>query len=137
ISCIYGPRQFGDEDQGWLAHFIISAGTGAPITIYGDGKQVRDVLFVEDLVRALRGAVDKISVTAGKVYNIGGGPANTLSVWQEFGRLLAELSGEAGTVSYRDWRPGRQPLSAGGIRDVLLDIGWKPGLEQKGGIPPV
>src|SRR5258708_1788416 len=78
MSCIYGPRQFGNEDQGWLAHFIISAGTGAPITIYGDGEQVRDVLFVEDLVRALRGAVDKISVTAGKVYNIGGGAGENL-----------------------------------------------------------
>ena len=134
MSCIYGPRQFGNEDQGWLAHFIISAGTGAPITIYGDGKQVRDVLFVEDLVRALRGAVDKISVTAGKVYNIGGGPANTLSVWQEFGRLLAELSGEAVTVSYRDWRPGDQPCYVSDIRNVGRDLGWKPEVDKRAGI---
>ncbi len=134
MSCIYGPRQFGNEDQGWLAHFIISAGTGAPITIYGDGKQVRDVLFVEDLVRALRGAVDKISVTAGKVYNIGGGPANTLSVWQEFGRLLAELSGEAVTVSYRDWRPGDQPCYVSDIRSVGRDLGWKPEVDKRAGI---
>jgi len=134
MSCIYGPRQFGNEDQGWLAHFIISAATGAPITIYGDGKQVRDVLFVEDLVRALRGAVDKISVTAGKVYNIGGGPANTLSVWQEFGRLLAELSGEAVTVSYRDWRPGDQPCYVSDIRNVGRDLGWKPEVDKRAGI---
>ncbi len=134
MSCIYGPRQFGNEDQGWLAHFIISAGTGAPITIYGDGKQVRDVLFVEDLVRALRGAVDKISVTAGKVYNIGGGPANTLSVWQEFGRLLAELSGEAVTVSYRDWRPGDQPCYVSDIRNVGRDLGWTPEVDKRAGI---
>ena len=134
MSCIYGPRQFGNEDQGWLAHFIISAGTGAPITIYGDGKQVRDVLFVEDLVRALRGAVDKISVTAGKVYNIGGGPANTLSVWQEFGQLLAELNGEAVRVSYRDWRPGDQPCYVSDIRNVGRDLGWTPEVDKRAGI---
>ena len=134
MSCIYGPRQFGNEDQGWLAHFIISAGTGAPITIYGDGKQVRDVLFVEDLVRALRGAADKINVTAGKVYNIGGGPSNTLSVWQEFGQLLAELNGEAVRVSYRDWRPGDQPCYVSDIRNVGRDLGWKPEVDKRAGI---
>jgi|GraSoiStandDraft_55_1057291.scaffolds.fasta_scaffold217394_1 CDP-paratose 2-epimerase len=134
MSCIYGPRQFGNEDQGWLAHFIISAATGAPITIYGDGKQVRDILFVEDLVRALRGATDKISVTAGKVYNIGGGPSNTLSVWQEFGQLLAELSGEAVTVSYRDWRPGDQPCYVSDIRNVCRDLGWTPEVDKRAGI---
>jgi CDP-paratose 2-epimerase len=134
MSCIYGPRQFGNEDQGWLAHFIISAGTGAPITIYGDGKQVRDVLFVEDLVRALRGAVDKITVTAGKVYNIGGGPSNTLSVWKEFGQLLAELNGEAVRVSYRDWRPGDQPCYVSDIRNVGRDLGWTPEVDKRAGI---
>ena len=134
MSCIYGPRQFGNEDQGWLAHFIISAGTGAPITIYGDGKQVRDVLFVEDLVRALRGAVDKISVTAGKVYNIGGGPSNTLSVWKEFGQLLAELNGQAVRVSYRDWRPGDQPCYVSDIRNVCRDLGWTPEVDKRAGI---
>src|SRR4029453_7027431 len=72
MSCIYGPRQFGNEDQGWVAHFIIAAITGRPITIYGDGKQVRDILFVDDLVRALRLAVDRIDSTAGEVFNIGG-----------------------------------------------------------------
>src|SRR5260370_41889953 len=77
MSCIYGPRQFGNEDQGWLAHFLIAALTGHPITIYGNGKQVRDVLFVDDLVRALRLAAEKIDVTAGQVFNIGGGPSNT------------------------------------------------------------
>src|SRR5216683_121933 len=89
MSCIYGPRQFGTEDQGWVAHFIISALTGRPITIYGDGKQVRDVLYVSDLVRAFRLAVSRIDRTAGQVFNIGGGPANTLAVWTEFGEMLA------------------------------------------------
>ncbi len=134
MSCIYGPRQFGNEDQGWLAHFIISAATGASITIYGDGKQVRDVLFVEDLVKALRGAADKIDVTAGKVYNIGGGRSNTLSVWQEFGPLLAELNGEPVAVTYDDWRPGDQPCYVSDIRTVGRDLGWKPEVDKKVGI---
>src|SRR5262245_40595332 len=86
MSCIYGPRQFGNEDQGWVAHFLIAGLTEQPLKIYGDGKQVRDLLFVEDLVRALRLAAKKIDATAGQVFNIGGGPANSLSVWREFGR---------------------------------------------------
>src|SRR5262245_52304365 len=73
MSCIYGPRQFGNEDQGWVAHFMIAAATGRPLTIYGDGKQVRDVLFVEDLVKALRLAADRIDRSAGQLYNLGGG----------------------------------------------------------------
>src|SRR4029079_7417490 len=77
MSCIYGPRQFGNEDQGWVAHFIIASMTGKPITIYGDGKQVRDILFIDDLVRAFRMAAEKIGVTAGQVFNIGGGVSNT------------------------------------------------------------
>src|SRR5215510_13609407 len=81
MSCIYGPHQFGNEDQGWVAHFIIGAVTDKPLTIYGDGKQVRDVLFVEDLVQAFRLATERIGTTAGEVYNIGGGPTNALAVW--------------------------------------------------------
>src|SRR6266403_3986984 len=88
MSCIAGPRQFGTEDQGWMAHFIISALKRQPITIYGDGKQVRDVLFVDDLVRAFRLAVENIDTVAGEVFNIGGGLANVLSVWAEFSRFL-------------------------------------------------
>src|SRR5262244_2669798 len=87
MSCVAGPRQFGTEDQGWVAHFIISALTGRPITIYGNGKQVRDVLFVDDLVRAFRLAVEKIDRVGGEVFNIGGGRLNALSVWSEFSRL--------------------------------------------------
>jgi CDP-paratose 2-epimerase len=75
MSCIYGPRQFGTEDQGWLAHFTIASETERPITIYGNGKQVRDILYIDDLVKAFRLAVDNIDITAGQVYNIGGGPA--------------------------------------------------------------
>src|SRR6185295_3483301 len=88
MSCIYGPRQFGNEDQGWVAHFLIAAATGKPITIYGNGKQVRDLLFVDDLVRAFQLAAERIDVTAGRVYNIGGGPANSISIWRELGPRL-------------------------------------------------
>src|SRR5215212_1524192 len=78
-SCIYGPRQFGIEDQGWVAWFIIAAVTGRPITIYGDGKQVRDILNVDDLLNAYDAAIQNIEVASGKVYNIGGGPDNVLA----------------------------------------------------------
>src|ERR1051325_9171384 len=80
MSCIYGPHQFGNEDQGWVAHFALSALRGQPITVYGNGKQVRDILFVEDLVEAFERAAEAIETTRGQVYNIGGGPANSLSL---------------------------------------------------------
>jgi CDP-paratose 2-epimerase len=134
MSCIYGPRQFGNEDQGWIAHFLIAAATGTPITIYGNGKQVRDVLFVEDLVRAFRLAVEKINVTAGQVYNIGGGPSNRLAVWSEFGDLLAELKGEPVPVRYGPWRPGDQPCYVSDIRKASSEMGWTPQVDKRTGI---
>jgi len=79
-SCIYGPRQFGIEDQGWVAWFTISAVTGRKINIYGDGKQVRDMLHVEDLVKAYEAAIERSEEMNGKIYNVGGGPANTRSI---------------------------------------------------------
>jgi len=134
MSCIYGPRQFGNEDQGWLAHFMISAATGQPITIYGNGKQVRDVLYVEDLVRALRLAGEKIDNVAGEVFNIGGGPENTLSVWKEFGELLADLSGETVPVRYGEWRPGDQPCYISDIRKAMRMLDWKPQVDKNHGV---
>ena len=100
MSCIYGTRQFGNEDQGWVAHFLIAAVLGRPITIYGDGKQVRDLLYVDDLVRAFELAWDRFDTTAGRVYNIGGGAVNTLAVWTEFGPLLADLLGRPVPVEF-------------------------------------
>jgi CDP-paratose 2-epimerase len=134
MSCIYGPRQFGNEDQGWVAHFLISAVTGQPITIYGDGRQVRDVLFVDDLVRALRLAVEKIYVTAGQIYNIGGGPNNALSVWTEFGALLADLMGRRISVRFADWRPGDQLCYISDIRRANEHMGWQPQIDKETGI---
>jgi CDP-paratose 2-epimerase len=134
MSCIYGPRQFGTEDQGWLAHFMISAVTGRPITIYGDGKQVRDILFIDDLVRAFRLAVEKIDTTAGQVYNIGGGPSNKVSVWREFGAFLAELRGAHMPVCFDQWRPGDQLCYVSDIGKANLHMGWQPKIDWKTGI---
>ena len=106
-SCIYGPRQFGIEDQGWIAWMTIAAVTGKPITIYGDGKQVRDVLHVSDLLNAYDAAIEKIDRAHGQVYNMGGGPRNVLAVWAEFGPILERLLGRKLEVAHADWRPAR------------------------------
>jgi CDP-paratose 2-epimerase len=134
MSCIYGPRQFGTEDQGWLAHFIISALKRQQITIYGNGKQVRDVLFVDDLVRAFRLAVDNIDKVAGEVFNVGGGPLNTLSVWAEFGELLSTLAGKKIEVKFGDWRPGDQPCYVSDIQKISDCLGWRPLVDKETGI---
>jgi CDP-paratose 2-epimerase len=125
-SCIYGYRQFGIEDQGWVAWFIIAAIKGRPIRIYGNGKQVRDVLFIEDLLDAYGALVDNIDVSAGQIYNIGGGPENTMSIWTEFGPRLEALLGRPIPVAHGDWRPGDQPVYISDIRKVEREIGWKP-----------
>src|SRR5262249_19630257 len=134
MSCIYGPHQFGNEDQGWVAHFLISALMNRPIAIYGSGKQVRDVLYVDDLVRALRMAVENIGATRGQVFNIGGGPENTLSVWHEFGGLLARLKGDEIPVRFGSWRPGDQPCYVSDIRKAERYLGWKPRVGTTTGI---
>jgi len=133
-SCIYGPRQFGIEDQGWVAWFVIAAILGRPITIYGDGKQIRDVLFVGDLMEAYDLAIERIDRAAGKVYNIGGGPENTLSIWQEFGPLLQELLGREIPIARDEWRPGDQKVYISDIRKAESELGWKPKTSVQEGI---
>ncbi len=125
-SCIYGPRQFGVEDQGWVAWFIIAALQGRPLTIYGDGKQIRDLLWVDDLLDAYDAAIARIDRTAGQVYNVGGGPANTLAIWREFGPLLEALVGHPLTVTWGDWRPGDQRVYVSDIRKAGRELGWQP-----------
>lgn len=131
-SCIYGTRQFGVEDQGWVAWMIIAAVTGKPITIYGDGKQIRDVLFVEDLLNAYDAAVAQIGQAAGRVYNVGGGPANTMSIWTEFGPKLEKLLGTPIPVGRGDWRPGDQKVFVADVRKAKVELGWEPkvGVEE-------
>ena len=133
-SCIYGPRQFGIEDQGWVAWFIIAAVTGRPITVYGDGKQVRDILYVEDLLDAYDMGVEKIDAASGQVYNLGGGPENVMSVWAEFGPILRELLGKSIEVGRGDWRPGDQRVFYADIRKAEQALGWKPKVGVKEGI---
>lgn len=133
-SCIYGYRQFGIEDQGWVAWFIIAALKGRPITIYGNGKQVRDVLFIEDLLDAYEAMVRHIDRAAGQVYNIGGGPANSISIWTEFGQHLEAQLGRPVEVRYGAWRPGDQQIYVSDIRKAEAELGWKPRTAVKEGI---
>jgi CDP-paratose 2-epimerase len=133
-SAIYGERQFGVEDQGWLAHFVICATLGRPVTIYGDGKQVRDMLYVGDLVRAFERAVSQIDSVRGRVYNIGGGPGFTLTIWSETGPMLEKLSGHKIDVRYGKWRPGDQRVYVSDIRKAQHELGWKPEVPPKEGL---
>jgi len=131
-SCIYGIRQFGVEDQGWLAWFVIAALTGRPITIYGNGKQVRDVLFIDDLLDAYDAAFGHIKTSAGQIFNIGGGRDNSIAVWTEFRPLLENLLGKPIKTRVREWRPGDQPVFISDIRKAQSLLGWQPkiGVEQ-------
>ncbi|MGE5251695.1 MAG: GDP-mannose 4,6-dehydratase [Bacteroidota bacterium] len=133
-SCIYGPRQFGVEDQGWVAWFIIAAVLGRPITIYGDGKQVRDVLHVEDLLDAYDAAIAQIDRARGEVYNMGGGAGNVLAVWAEFGPMLEKLLGRPIPVRRGDWRPGDQRVFYADTRKAERELGWKPRIDLEEGI---
>ena len=133
-SCIYGPRQFGIEDQGWVAWFLIAAVTGRPITIYGDGKQVRDVLWVEDLLDLYQAAVERIEASTGQAYNVGGGPENTLAVWSELGPMLEALLGHKVEVARGDWRPGDQRIFVADIRKAERELGWRPRVGKEEGV---
>lgn len=126
MSCIYGPRQFGTEDQGWVAHFMLAVAGGRPLTIYGNGKQVRDLLFVDDLVDAFKLAALHIDQTAGNVYNIGGGPANSVSIWHELRPKLETFATNPLHVTHDDWRPGDQPVYVSDTRKAFRDFSWKP-----------
>lgn len=124
-SCIYGYRQFGVEDQGWVAWFMIACQTGRPITVYGDGKQSRDILFVDDLLNAFDLAAENIQKTEGRVYNIGGGAGNVLSLLE----LLDYLNRRQGKpIAYRrdDWRPGDQKVFVSDIARARAEFGWSP-----------
>ncbi len=131
MSCIYGTRQFGFEDQGWVAHFIISNIMKRAITIYGDGKQVRDALYVDDLVEAY----DKFYTSGIKsgVYNIGGGPNNTMSLL-EFIDILEKLTGFKMKYKFSDWRPSDQKVYISDISKISRELNWKPKLNPNEGI---
>jgi CDP-paratose 2-epimerase len=125
LSCTYGTRQFGNEDQGWIAHFVISACLGRPLTIYGDGRQVRDALYVDDLLDAFNLATDHADRIRGAVFNIGGGPQHTISVLELVGLLEARL-GRRVDVRFDAWRPGDQRVYISDIRRARQVLGWSP-----------
>jgi CDP-paratose 2-epimerase len=124
-SCIYGPHQHGLEDQGWVAWFAIRALEGEPVTIFGDGRQIRDVLYVGDLVAAYDAAVTHVDRTCGRAYNVGGGPGNTLSLL-ELVALLREDHGCTLEYELSEWRPGDQLVFVGDVSRAHADFGWKP-----------
>ncbi len=132
-SCIYGPRQFGVEDQGWLAWFVIAALKGKELRIYGDGKQVRDVLHVSDLINAMMLACANTEAY-GQVFNMGGGPENSISVWSEFGPILKKLIGNDLEVTYHPWRPGDQKIYISDTSYAKQLLGWKPKINVENGI---
>jgi CDP-paratose 2-epimerase len=124
-SCIYGPWQYGNEDQGWIAHFLIRALRGEPITLYGDGRQVRDVLFVDDLLELYDAALAAPEKIAGRAFNVGGGPGLTVSLL-EFLEHLRTAEGLEVEVSFGDWRPGDQRVYVSDVRRVADELGWRP-----------
>jgi len=133
MSCIYGPHQFGTEDQGWVAHFLIQTLRGRPLVLYGDGLQVRDILFVEDLVDAMLLAHDRIDETAGEAFNIGGGPANTISLI-ELLDLIADVSGDRAAFGMEPWRPADQRYYVSNTGKFERLTGWRPRVGVKTGV---
>jgi CDP-paratose 2-epimerase len=133
-SCIYGPRQFGIEDQGWVAWFVIAAIFNKPITIFGDGKQVRDLLFIDDLLDAYDSVLENPKGAFGQVFNLGGGSKNVMSVWKEFGPILTELLGRKVPVKTGGWRPGDQRIYVSDIRKANRILNWNPQITVQEGI---
>jgi CDP-paratose 2-epimerase len=133
MSCIYGPRQFGTEDQGWVAHFILRALRGERITLYGDGMQVRDVLFVEDLVDAFLLAEQNAARLKGRAFNMGGGPGNAISL-QDLLDRIEQLHGKRPPVSFDAWRTGDQRYYVSDTRAFQRETGWQAKVAAADGI---
>jgi CDP-paratose 2-epimerase len=131
MSCIFGTRQFGMEDQGWVAWFTIAALTGKPLTVFGDGKQVRDLLWVDDLIAAYQAFLG--SDRPHGVYNMGGGPENTLSLLELLKQLKTKAGGEI-PVSFDDWRPSDQRVYISNISHAQAELGWKPRVSPSQGV---
>jgi len=133
MSCIYGPHQFGTEDQGWIAHFLIRALEGEPIVLYGDGRQVRDILFVDDLVSAMLLAQRNIDCIAGQAFNIGGGTENTVSLL-ELLEIMERLHGTRPDVTFNDWRTGDQRYYVSNTAKFREATGWRQSVSVESGV---
>jgi CDP-paratose 2-epimerase len=135
MSCIYGQRQMGTEDQGWVAHFLIRALEGKPITIYGDGRQVRDILDVEDAVNAYVAALANIGRVQGRAFNLGGGPANAISLLQLIDEIRA-ITGREVPLDFEDWRQGDQRWFVADTSAARSELnlrkfrGWREGVAR-------
>jgi len=132
-SCIYGKQQFGTEDQGWVAHFVISAMRHRRITIFGNGKQTRDILYIDDLLAAYELAINTIDITRGNTYNIGGGPSNTISLLELIQYLEEKLAIQV-KYSFEDARPGDQKIYVSDIRKAQAEFGWQPRISWEQGL---
>jgi CDP-paratose 2-epimerase len=132
-SCIYGTRQFGIEDQGWIAWFCVAVTTGQPFTIFGDGRQIRDALWVEDLVELYERAVERADAVKGEVFNVGGGPSNTLSLLELVAKL-GERFGRRLDPAFADWRPGDQRVFVADVRKAGRLLGWRPRVSVEEGV---
>jgi len=133
MSCIYGPHQMGNEDQGWVAHFLIRALRGETITLFGDGKQVRDVLFVDDLTDAMVRVSERAHQLSGRAFNVGGGPGNTISLL-ELLELISDMTGQRATVDFQPTRVGDQRYYVSNVAKLTAAIGWKPTTGVEAGV---
>jgi len=124
-SCIYGAHQYGTEDQGWVAHFVHSILKDRALTVYGDGTQVRDLLDARDLSALYALAIDKIGITRGEIYNVGGGPENQRNLLEVIDQV-GELTGRKPQFSHADWREGDQKFYVSDISKAKSDLGWEP-----------
>ncbi|HWE38896.1 MAG TPA: NAD-dependent epimerase/dehydratase family protein, partial [Isosphaeraceae bacterium] len=132
-NCIYGTRQFGIEDQGWISWFCLAALRGQRFTIFGDGKQIRDTLWVGDLVDAYEAALGRIGEVSGEVFNFGGGPANTLSLLELVAMLEAHF-GRKLNPPHAEWRPGDQRVFVADVRKAGRLLGWRPKVSTAEGV---
>ena len=132
-SCIYGAHQYGTEDQGWVAHFVHSILKDRPLTIYGDGTQVRDLLDARDLSALYSVVIDKIGISRGEIYNIGGGPENQRNLLEVLDQI-GELTGKKPQYGYADWREGDQKFYVSDITKARNDLGWEPQIDFDRGL---
>jgi CDP-paratose 2-epimerase len=132
-SCIYGAHQYGTEDQGWVAHFVHSILNDRPLTIYGDGTQVRDLLDARDLSALYEAAINNIEKTRGEIYNVGGGPPNQRNLLEVIGQI-GELTNTKPKYTFADWREGDQTYYVSDITKARVDLSWKPKIDFDQGL---